>query len=97
MTDLVLELDGVEKAYRFFRLADVRLRLEAGQIMGFVGPNGAGKSTTIRILMGMIRQDRGSVRVLGHPMPREQAAAKQDVGFVSEDCGCTGTRRLRGT
>ena len=51
MTEPVIELDGVDKAYRFFRLSDVRLRLEAGQIMGFVGPNGAGKSTTIRILM----------------------------------------------
>ena len=85
MTEPVIELDGVEKAYRFFRLSDVALRLEAGQIMGFVGPNGAGKSTTIRILMGMIRQDRGTVRVLGRRMPDEQAVAKRDIGFVSED------------
>ncbi len=85
MSEPVLELDGVDKAYRFFRLSDVRLRLEAGQIMGFVGPNGAGKSTTIRILMGMIRQDRGTVRVLGRRMPDEQAEAKRDIGFVSED------------
>jgi ABC-2 type transport system ATP-binding protein len=63
----------------------VSLELEAGQIMGFVGPNGAGKSTLMRILMGMVRHDRGSVRVLGHPIPVEQAAAKRDVGFVSED------------
>jgi ABC-2 type transport system ATP-binding protein len=53
--------------------------------MGLVGPNGAGKSTTIRMLMGMIRQDSGQVRVLGRSMPREQAAAKRDIGFVSED------------
>ena len=53
--------------------------------MGFVGPNGAGKSTTIRILMGMIRQDRGTVRVLGRRMPDDQAEAKRDIGFVSED------------
>src|SRR5262245_4986932 len=85
MTEPVIELDGVDKAYRFFQLKDVRLRLEAGQIMGFVGPNGAGKSTTIRILMAMVRQDRGTVRVLGRDLPREQAAAKQDIGFVSED------------
>ncbi len=85
MSEPVIELEGVDKAYRFFRLSDVRLRLEAGQIMGFVGPNGAGKSTTIRILMSMIRQDRGTVRVLGRVMPREQAAAKRDIGFVSED------------
>ena len=85
MTEPVIELDGVDKAYRFFQLKDVRIRLEAGQIMGFVGPNGAGKSTTIRILMSMIKPDRGTVRVLGRVMPREQAAAKREIGFVSED------------
>ena len=85
MTEPVIALDGVAKAYRFFQLKDVTLRLEAGQIMGFVGPNGAGKSTTIRILMSMVRPDRGTVRVLGHSLPQEQVAAKRDVGFLSED------------
>jgi ABC-2 type transport system ATP-binding protein len=85
MTEPVIELEGVDKTYRFFRLSDLRLRLDPGQILGFVGPNGAGKSTTIRILMGMVRQERGSVRVLGRSLPDEQAAAKREVGFVSED------------
>ena len=85
MTDLAIELDGVEKAYRFFALRDVTLKLACGQIMGLVGPNGAGKSTIIRILLSLIRQDRGDVRVLGYPMPAQQAAAKRDIGFVSED------------
>jgi ABC-2 type transport system ATP-binding protein len=76
---------GVNKTYRFFRLANLDLHLEPGQIMGFVGPNGAGKSTTMRILMGMIRPDHGDVRVLGHAMPVEQAIAKRDIGYVSED------------
>jgi ABC-2 type transport system ATP-binding protein len=94
MSDPVIEMEGVEKSYRFFRLSDVCLRLEAGQIMGFVGPNGAGKSTTIRILMAMIRHDRGSVRVLGHTLPREQAEAKRDIGFVSEDMRLHGNATL---
>jgi len=94
MSEAVIELAGVEKAYRFFRLSDVSLRLEAGQVMGLVGANGAGKSTTIRILMGMVRQDRGSVRVLGHELPDDQAAAKADVGFVSEDLRLYGQATL---
>ena len=53
--------------------------------MGFVGPNGAGKSTTLRIIMGLVHQEVGEVRVLGKLMPKEQIAAKWDIGFVSED------------
>jgi ABC-2 type transport system ATP-binding protein len=80
-----IELVNVRKAYRFFTLDDVSLRLEQGEIMGFVGPNGAGKTTTIRLLMGMLGQDAGEIRVLGHAIPKEQARAKWDVGFVSDD------------
>ena len=85
MSDSAVRLEGVGKDYRFFSLNDVGFEIPQGHIMGFIGPNGAGKSTTIRILMGLVHQDRGAVHVLGHPMPREQAAAKRDVGFVSED------------
>jgi ABC-2 type transport system ATP-binding protein len=53
--------------------------------MGLIGPNGAGKSTTIRILMGLVHQDSGDARVLGHRMPDEQVAAKWEIGFASED------------
>jgi ABC-2 type transport system ATP-binding protein len=85
MTDLAIELSGVGKTYRFFSLENVALRLPQGEIMGLIGPNGAGKSTTIRILMGLVHQDCGDVRVLGHRMPAEQIAAKWDIGFASED------------
>jgi len=85
MTDYAIELNGVCKSYRFFELQNVALKLQRGTIMGLIGPNGAGKSTTIRILMGLVHQDRGEVRVLGHRMPQEQIAAKWDIGFASED------------
>jgi ABC-2 type transport system ATP-binding protein len=85
MTDLAIELNGVGKSYRFFSLDNIHLRVPRGEIMGLIGPNGAGKSTTIRILMGLVHQDRGEVRVLGHPMPEEQVAAKWDIGFASDD------------
>jgi ABC-2 type transport system ATP-binding protein len=83
----LLELDHVCKTYPYFALHDVQLKLDAGQIMGFVGPNGAGKTTTIRIAMGLVTQDTGEARLVGRPMPAEQARAKQDVAFVSEDVG----------
>jgi len=85
MSDSAIELSGVGKKYRFFSLDNIHLKLPEGQIMGLIGPNGAGKSTTIRILMGLVHQDTGHVRVLGFRMPAEQVAAKWDIGFVSED------------
>jgi len=94
MNEPAIDIVGVEKAYRFFHLSNISLRLEPGQIMGFVGPNGAGKSTTIRILMGMIRPDRGDVRVLGHQVPRDQAIAKREVGYVSDDMRLYGSQTL---
>ena len=80
-----VRFEGVGKTYRHFTLDAIDFELPEGQIMGFIGANGAGKSTTIRILMGLIRQDCGTVEVLGHPMPAGLAAAKRDIGFVSED------------
>jgi len=85
MSDLAIELNAVCKRYRHFSLDQVSLKLPQGQIMGLIGANGAGKSTTIRILMGLVHQDSGEVRVLGHPMPADQVAAKRDIGFASED------------
>jgi ABC-2 type transport system ATP-binding protein len=85
MNDLAIELKGVGKRYPYFALDNIHLEVPHGQIMGLIGPNGAGKSTTIRILMGLLQQERGEVRVLGHRMPSEQIAAKWDIGFASED------------
>lgn len=85
MNKLAIEIESVCKSYRFFELDKISLHVPRGTIMGLIGPNGAGKSTTIRILMGLVHQDRGEVRVLGHRMPEEQVAAKWDIGFASDD------------
>lgn len=84
-TELAINLSGISKTYPHFKLSNVDLQLEQGRIMGLIGPNGAGKSSTFRIIMGLIQADRGSVEVLGHSIPKNQVAAKWDIGFVSED------------
>ena len=89
-----IECQGVRKTYPHFTLNDIDLTLETGSVMGFVGPNGAGKSTTLRIIMGLLHQDSGRVEVLGHQMPRDQVAAKWDIGFVSEDMRLYGHRTI---
>jgi ABC-2 type transport system ATP-binding protein len=94
MSALSVQFKGVNKKYPHFALENIDLDLPTGSIMGFIGANGAGKSTTIRILMGLVHQDHGSVQVLGHPMPSDQAAAKLDIGFVSEDMRLYGPATL---
>ncbi len=94
MSDAAVHFEGVSKKYPHFSLDNINLELPTGSIMGFIGANGAGKSTTIRILMGLVRQDRGDVQVLGHAMPADQAVAKLDIGFVSEDMRLYGPASL---
>ena len=94
MSELCVHMEGVSKHYPHFLLDNISLELPEGSILGFIGANGAGKSTTIRILMGLVHQDSGSVRVLGHSMPVEQTEARLDIGFVSEDMRLYGSATL---
>jgi ABC-2 type transport system ATP-binding protein len=82
---LAIQCDGISKRYPHFQLRDVDLTLEQGAVMGLVGPNGAGKSTILRMVMGLVGADAGSIKVLGHAMPEQQIAAKRNIGFVAED------------
>ena len=61
-----IELHGVVKAFGSVRALDgLDLRVEDGEVHGFLGPNGAGKSTTMRVLLGLLRPDAGTARLLG--------------------------------
>jgi ABC-2 type transport system ATP-binding protein len=59
-------VSGLVKNFGTIRaLNGLDLKVEAGKVYGFLGPNGAGKTTTIRILLGLLRADAGSVSLLG--------------------------------
>lgn len=90
-----VELNDVSKRYADFYLENLSLQLPAGQIMGLVGVNGAGKSTILRMLMGLIQPDTGSVNVLGYRLPEQQVLAKENIGFASEDIRLYKTENLR--
>ena len=59
-----IELKDLSKSYPDFTLDRLTLTLPSGCIMGLIGENGAGKSTTMRLLLGVLRRDGGSVRLL---------------------------------
>jgi ABC-2 type transport system ATP-binding protein len=74
---------GLTKDYGEGRgVFDLDLEIERGQILGLVGPNGAGKTTTIRMLMDLIRADRGSATILGLDSRRDSLAVKRRVGYL---------------
>lgn len=82
---LAASLKGVCKSYKHFDLHQVDFSLEQGTVAGLIGPNGAGKTTTMRILMGLIKPDQGTVSVLGKSISSREASAKQEIGYFSDD------------
>jgi ABC-2 type transport system ATP-binding protein len=65
-------------------LSDVSFEVGQGEIMGLLGHNGAGKSTVLGIMLGMVRPDSGEVRLAGHSVQRDRAAALRQVGAIFE-------------
>src|SRR6059058_1193020 len=61
------------------------LKVETGEVYGFLGPNGAGKSTTIRILLGLLRADAGTARLLDGDPWRDTAELHRRLAYVPGD------------
>jgi len=84
----VLTVDSVWKRYGDHdALRDVRFSLRSGEAVGYLGPNGAGKTTTLKLLAGLSRPTRGSVRVQGLDPVEDRAAALRKVGALVETPG----------
>jgi ABC-2 type transport system ATP-binding protein len=81
-----IEISGLVKAFGRTRALDgLDLVVERGEVHGFLGPNGAGKSTTIRVLLGLLRADAGTVRLLGGDPWREAAELHKRLAYVPGD------------
>ncbi|WMT39078.1 ATP-binding cassette domain-containing protein [Paenibacillus sp. D2_2] len=60
-----IEVQEISKSYKNYELSDVTFQVPKGYITGLIGPNGAGKSTIIKMIMGIVASDQGSIQVLG--------------------------------
>ncbi|MFO0725087.1 MAG: ABC transporter ATP-binding protein [Myxococcota bacterium] len=82
----MLEARSLEKSYGSLRaVADVSLRVGAGESVGLLGPNGAGKTTTISILTGLLKPDRGQVLIEGKEIQSDVDPIKRKLGLVPQE------------
>jgi ABC-2 type transport system ATP-binding protein len=65
-------------------VAELNLRVEPGEILGFLGPNGAGKSTTVKMLTGLLRPTSGRAMISGFDVVEEPMEVKRRIGYVPE-------------
>ncbi len=80
-----IEAAGLTRAFgRFVAVDRVDLRIERGEIFGFVGPNGCGKTTTMKMLTGLLPASSGEARLLGHPVDVRDLSLRSRVGFMSQ-------------
>jgi ABC-2 type transport system ATP-binding protein len=82
---MIVETQGLSKKFgRFEAVEDLDLRVPEGSVFALIGSNGAGKTTVIRLLMNILRADRGQANVLGTPSSRLEPGDFQRIGYVSE-------------
>ena len=88
MSGPVIRTEALTKRYGGLVAVDgVDLRVDQGDLFGFLGPNGSGKTTTVRMLLGLVFATSGRVEVLGRPMPRAAASVLPEVGSLVEGPG----------
>lgn len=86
MNNPAIELQAVTKSFRRAEvLRGVTFRVDRGKTFAFLGRNAAGKTTTIRMLLGLLKRDDGSIRVLGLDPTKDPIELRRRVGYLAED------------
>ena len=80
-----LKVTGISKSFgSFYAVKDLSMTILEGQIYGLLGPNGAGKTTTIRMIMGIILPDSGTIKIFDQP---NSINVLDRVGYLPEERG----------
>lgn len=82
----IIQANDLKKYYGKQKALDgINLEVYQGEVFGFIGPNGAGKSTTIRILLGLLRQNSGKIRLLGGDPWHDAVELHKQLAYVPSD------------
>lgn len=83
MGNNAISLNSIEKKFHHKQvIAPLSLEIPKGQLIGLLGPSGCGKTTLIKMIMGMIKPDNGSIQVLNHIVPHKQLL--MDIGYMAQ-------------
>ncbi|MBN2028861.1 ABC transporter ATP-binding protein [bacterium] len=83
--DIIVKTENLTRQFgRFTAVNQVSIRINRGEIFGFLGANGAGKTTLIRMLCGLLKPSSGEATVAGLDIKRESEKIKQKIGYMSQ-------------
>ena len=81
----VIDVHGLDKSFGDKHVVvDLSLKVERGEIFGFLGPNGSGKTTSIRLMCGLLTPDAGGGTCLGYDIRTQSVAIKRNVGYMTQ-------------
>lgn len=86
MSESILSIKNVSKYFGKVKVVDnLSFDVKQGEIVGFLGPNGAGKTTTIKMILGLLSIDEGSISINGYDIKRNFEKAMQYIGGIVEN------------
>ena len=81
----VIEINNLHKSYgKSPALNGLNFEIEAG-VLGLLGPNGAGKTTLLKILLGLIKPNKGFVKIFGYDFATQSLKIRKSLGYLGED------------
>ena len=80
--DNIIKVNNLTKTYDNFKLDNITLEIKKGSIIGLIGENGAGKTTLIKLLLGLIKKDKGDILIFNKTL---NSKVKEDIGVVLDD------------
>jgi len=84
----VIKIKDLSKSYNksgIKAVDNLNLHVKPGEIFGFLGPNGAGKTTTIKMIVGLLNPDTGSISINGFDNQKQSLEAKRNIGYVPDN------------
>jgi ABC-2 type transport system ATP-binding protein len=87
----IIEIKNLTKRFgKRLAVNNISLEIQSGEIFGLVGPNGAGKTTTMRMLVTLLKPDKGEIIIGGHSIQKAASEARRLIGFMPDSFGVYG-------